>query len=272
MKTALSMTLLAAALLCRASDLGQLQQLYEGILHSENDASLPKRESLDTQDMEDRLKALTAEDARALLPIGQECLHSERARVREEGLALFFGISLRLDSAVLLEPYIDDLGRLLRSPYAALRKPAMFLLAQGLPAPSPRAVKYLRDHMHAASSDAEEVRGIAGTLLYRRPVDPATLHEVLALVHTRDDPSTTAGVVNNLGSFRITAEEALNFIKDGLKNPDSGVRREAVRAISMLDRDVRATFTEELQRVAGDSAEAPDIRKLAQGVLAQSGG
>lgn len=74
MRMAMRLTVLAATLLCRASDLGQLQELYRGILRSKDDASLSKPESLLTQNLEDSLKTLTPDDARALLPLASQCL------------------------------------------------------------------------------------------------------------------------------------------------------------------------------------------------------
>lgn len=184
------------------------------------------------------------------------------------------GISLRFDSAALLDPYIDEIGALLQRSDEGSRKGAIFLLAQGLPTPSPKAMTLLKTHMHAANTDPREVGGVASVLLHRQgpQTDPAVVHEILAVVRARNDPGLTASVLSQFGNFRVTTAEALRFIADGFKNPDSGVRRDAVDAVGMFDAGTRAGFTQALQAIAHNPAELPDIRKIAEGVLARAGG
>lgn len=48
----------------------------------------------------------------ATLPLALQCLQSSNTEIREDGI-LFFAVVTRYDSAKLLDPYIDDLGKIL---------------------------------------------------------------------------------------------------------------------------------------------------------------
>ncbi len=139
MKNALSVGLLLSVSLCRGADFKQVEAIYQSILSSNDDSSIPSVKELRSQGMEDSIKALTSAEIQALLPLAKQCWQSPRKGVRTEGLSLMLGISLRPDSTKLLEPYLDDLATLLTSPEESVRKPVVYLLGATNPTASPKA-------------------------------------------------------------------------------------------------------------------------------------
>jgi len=274
MRTAVRATIFVATLLCRASDLAQLQEFYRSILQSKDDASIPTPESLRTKAMQDSLEALTPGDASALLPLASQCLQPPRPRVQRIGLDLFMGIGLRPNSSALLDPYVDEIGALLQRPDGVTRRNAIFLLVQALPARSAKALPLLKAHMRAAKTDADEAGIIAADLLHYQSWrnDAAGVHETLAFVQTRNAPEIDSRALYALGEFRIATSDALGLVGEGFKNPDPRVRRAAVEAVRNLGIDVRSRFANALQAIAHAPEELPDIRKIAESILAQSGG
>lgn len=272
MRTAVCATVLVASLLCQASDLAQLQEFYRSILQSKDDASIPTPDSLRTKAMQDRLDALTPSDARALLPLASESLQSPRLRIQRIGLDLFMGIGLRQDSSALLYPYIDEIGALLLQPDAVTRRNAIFLLAQALPAPSAKALALLSAYMRAGNTDADEAGVIAADLLHYDSwrKDPAGVHEILAFVQTRKAAEIRSRALYAVGEIRIATSDALGFIDESFKNPDPGVRRAAIEAVRNVGTEVRSRFAKTLQAIAHNPDELPNIRKLAEDVLARS--
>ena len=98
-------------------------------------------------------------------PLAQRCWQSSRPGIVEAGFGLLILVSLRLDSTVLLEPYIDDLAKLLTSPSERVRGSSVYILGATLPWASPRAVAYLVAHLSDIHNSSEELRMAVAAIL-----------------------------------------------------------------------------------------------------------
>ena len=123
------------------------------------------------------IRTASADEIQSLLPLGQKCPHSPRLTARGAGLILFLGVSLRLDSAKLLEGYVDDLAALLDDPDQGVRGGAIYILGATNPAPSPKALAHLEAHLNDQISDDNTASTLAASLLKARgaSVIPAVL-------------------------------------------------------------------------------------------------
>jgi hypothetical protein len=271
MKTKGTLILILAIGLCRAADVRQIRERIESVLAENDESHIAKvTESLASDEVAETTAAATAEEIAALLPVAKKSILSSRPKARSAGLLLMFTVAMRPDSARLLEPYIDDLGALLKEPDQPTRNATIFLLAGTRPVPPPKALLYLAAHMNDRNTPVDDIAPSAGGLLSPyRPVDPAILHSVLNVVRERGDAKLTARILDQMGLLQISHEEALKFIQTSLTDANSFVRRAAVQAVGKMSSDVKAKFVQDLERVVQNSDENPETRSHAKQVLDQ---
>jgi hypothetical protein len=268
MKVTFGVCLFLAAGLCRAADLRQIQEFYRTVLQSEDDSRLLVPGTPFPPGVEDDgIKALSAQDAETLLPLAQKCWQSPRAGVVRAGFGLLIMVSLRPDSSKLLDPYVDDLAKLLTAPEQGVRGSTVYILGATLPKASPRALAYLVAHLSYKNSSSEELRMTAAAILASRPSAAGTVHLVLTAVEQRPEFKLKADVILALGLYRITSEEALEYIGSGLTGQDRTLRQASIGALEQLPKEARGRFIPDLQRIAGDPDETPAVRSSAESVL-----
>jgi hypothetical protein len=255
---------LSVTLSTAAADFNGIRAFYQATYSAEDSALNGRLREL--SDMEEGVKALTADEVNVLLPLAQRCWHSERATIREAGVALLVPISLRSDSTKLLEPYIDDLAPLLT--VEGTRKATVYLFGATQPTASPKALVYLIRHLSDKGNSADELRMTAAAILGSRPTGVDAIHQVLDAIEQRPEFKIKGEVIQMLGLYRITNDEALRFIRSGLTGEDRSLRQASIGAIDHLPQDVRGAFAMDLLRVANDPTEAPEVRSRASSVLA----
>jgi HEAT repeat protein len=256
--------LVSSAGLCRA-DVGQLKATFQSFVEA-LDSDAPRRDPPDPGPMFDAVRAATADDIRALLPLAEDLLHSPKIKVRGAALLLMLSVSMRpADSSKLLEPYIDDVALALNDSDQGVRNGAIAILGGTHPSPLPKALTYLEAHLNDKTNDDGAAQGIAGALL--ESGDRSAVSKVLALVQQR--PVLQGGVIQMLGRFKITTEDALGFVHAGLRDSKVGIRRTAVDAVGNLPKEVRKGFEQDLLRLMANPDEDPQVRERAQAVLIQ---
>ena len=216
--------------------------------------------------MFDAVRAATADDIRALLPLAEDLLHSPKIKVRGAALLLMLSVSMRpADSSKLLEPYIDDVALVLDDSDQGARNCAIGILGGTHPAPSPKALAYLEAHLNDKANDDDAAKRMGAALL--QSGNRSAVSKVLALVEPR--PKLQGEIIQMLGTLKITTEDALNFVRAGLKDSQSGVRRTAIDAVGNLPKEVRKGFEQDLLRLMANPDEDPQLRERAQTVLIQ---
>jgi hypothetical protein len=91
----------------------QIRQLYRNILARSSGQGVPKDDEIFSKVNEITVGALSEAEIDAILPLAWQCIQSPDPEIRQNGLAFFISVVIRPDSSKLLEPYVDDLGKLL---------------------------------------------------------------------------------------------------------------------------------------------------------------
>lgn len=215
------------------------------------------------------VETLSEAEVGAVLPLALRCAQSPVAEVSENGATLFLSVVMRNDSAKLLAPYIDDLGKLLDGAggTTSSRHALLYVLGSMKPKLPPKAVALLSAHLEDTQNSSQETLTIAASLLEAAPADAPTLHKVLLVVSNRSDALLTNGVIRQLGLSKSRLPEAMDFISANLNKEDPYLRASAVDAASRLDKDKRALFSSQLIRIASDPKEPDHVRKQATQAL-----
>ncbi|ADV83955.1 HEAT repeat domain-containing protein [Terriglobus saanensis] len=207
--------------------------------------------------------ALSQAEVGTILPLAFQCVHSPNRETSEAGFNFLIGVMIRLDSAKLLAPYIDELGKLLDEKDNSRRQLVFLILGSLNPKPPEKAIEYLKASLENTRNSNEEALAIAACLLRAAPTDAPTVHRVLAFVSAHPDAVLTNGVIRQLGLSRIRLPEAVNFISTNLDQEDEGFRASAVDAASRLDKETRAQISSQLKRIASDPKESQYVRQQA---------
>jgi len=249
------------------ADIADIQSALQSALAEKDETQLQK---IDIIAFESEINAATQEEVRALLPLAQKCLGSPIHTVRRHGLSVFFLVSFRPDSSQLIEPYLDgELAPLLDDPDLAFRRGVIVVLGTSRPVPLPRALDALSSQLVDKDNTAQEAGMIAGTLLHGRPFDEKNVHLVLAFVTRHTEFKLRIGTIRTLGLNKVSTEEAVSFIREGINDSNEDVRKTSVEAAGRLPPKVRAKFSADLLRVLSDPNEAAGVRALAQSALQQ---
>ena len=79
----------------------------------------------------------------------------------------------------------------------------------------------------------------------------------------------TIAILEQVGLYQITHEEAQKFIKSGLTDSDHFVRHAAVEAAGKMSGEIKQKFMPDVARIAQNPDETPETRSLAETVLRQ---
>lgn len=245
-----------------------IAQMFRSICAQPAGGPLPTTVEFFTKVNENTIRALSVAELNAILPLALQCIHSANPEVRGDGIRLFIATMLRFDSAKVLGPYTDDLGKLLDGDQS-MRGGAIAVLGGMLPKPTPKALDYLRAHLEDSRNSDEQTTIIAASLLKAAPDDAPTLHRII-LIASRSDPHSGMAdtVLRELGLSRSRLPEAMDYISANLNQTDPYLRASAVDAASRLDSDERAQFSSQLTRIANDPKESQYVRNQAKSALA----
>jgi hypothetical protein len=178
---------------------------------------------------------------------------------------LFLGVSYEVKQTGLIDPYIDDLGSLMGNADPILRMVGIVSINQQKPSPSAKGLAYLSFHLEDKVNSSQDILGITSGLL-GNPISAPALHRILVFVQQRADTRITAGVIKDVGLFRVTKDEALDLVAAGLNDSDPSVRAEAIAAAGRV-RTGTTRFGSRLATIAADPAVSEEERRSATRAL-----
>jgi hypothetical protein len=263
--------LIASAISARTQET-PIYQLYRHLLTQPDDGHF-KASDIDGQVNEVKVRALSQMEVSAILPLALQCVRSSNVEVSRAGMDFIIEVTLRLDSAQLLEPYIDDLGKLLDDKDFRWRQIVLFVLGGKIPDTPEKAIAYLEANLERGSTQeapaitASLLKASRGSLLHPVPADPSIVHKVIAFTAARADVDLTSNVLHEIGLYRIQIPEAINFISANLNQANPRLRAAAVEGASRLEKDARAQLSGQLSQIAADPKEDQSVRNDAARAL-----
>lgn len=262
MKAKVILLLFTSVIVCSAS-LAGVQGLLTGLLSETDKSAVPTPDKIQPQLAE--LITAPPSEVDAILPLVVKCLHSTNPTIRRDGLAAVMITAMRPDSAKRLDPYADEIGKLLDD--ADLRKPAISALGLFQPAPTQKAISNLLAHLNDSTITADaEFLVLTGSLL--NTTDAKVVHSVLAATQRRATPQSKAGVIQQLGRYAIATDEAVEYTRSGLQDSSAPLRETSVLAVQKMGRTAMLKLNTELLAIAQNPAEQPTTRSYAERVLA----
>jgi hypothetical protein len=173
---------------------------------------------------------------------------------------------MRPDSATLLKPYVTDLETITKDPRSPLKNTVLYILGSTRPVMITDAASFLTEHLEDKANSPQETLTIALSLLEHSDSYSAMFSKVLTFVERQPDLTVKTGVLTQVGLWRKRDTVSLSFIGNALNN--AATRRAAIDAVSRLDRNVRAQYVAQLNRIANDPESSSEIRSAAEAAMA----
>ncbi|MGB9458798.1 MAG: hypothetical protein WCB12_22315 [Bryobacteraceae bacterium] len=223
-----------------------------------NPAAVRKPETFEKA--EEALSTASPEDVKALLPSARLCLKSDLEAVRLNGVAVFMGVAIRMDSADLLVDYIPDLGALTDGS-GRIWSSAVFVLGVLHPRPPADVIPYLEPHLADEDNTDLGFEQLAGALLAVAPNNDRTVNEIITVARKRGGHAPGAAI-EALMAEKTTNEAALQFVGEALNSSDPAGRNAAVCALGGRP-DIMSRFVPRLRQIAADETEGRQTREVA---------
>ena len=250
------------------ADIAAVRSVVEYVLSEQGEPRVSKADLVGLHG--DDVKNAPQEEARSLLALAQRCLQSRSKTAQEYGLIVFYLATFRTDSSELIAPYVDsDITPFLSDPDLAVKRNAIMILGTTQPRPLPGALDLLSTHLADKNNTELEAGMIIATLIHGRPADTKTVNEVLDFVSNHPELKLRASAIQLLALNNVTVDEAVKYLRGGLVDQNSEVRRTSVEAIGHMPPEIRAKFKEDLLRLLANPEETQEARAAAQRALQQ---
>ena len=256
---------LAEALTSSAADINHIRQVYDLILSPLAGQIPPTPDQI--FNALDGLTDLSADETSSILPLARRCLNFPDLEVRRAGMLMLLSVSLRPDSHKLLEPYIDDLGAVVKGGNSPLRAGALNILGSTHPVSGSKAAGILKASLRAENSPVGELIIAASGLLQASSSSPDLVHDVLMATELRSNGALTSAVIRELGNLKIRGSESLAFIEKGLRSTDVYTRGAALQSVAWFEPETRSKFRQHIYEIANDANETPEVRSQARALL-----
>ena len=249
------------------ADQYQLERMFHSVLNSSQGKGLPKE--LEFHDnLVSTIPTLNPEHLPSLSAQASKCLKSPDIEVQKFGVFYFMQVAMRMDSAVLLEPRIDDLAEYTNNPANKdLHNAALFSIVYLNPRIPEKGISVLVPMLISKLVPDEERAFIGAALLTATPSDADMLHKVLTALKGSREPKAIINLIRSLGILKTRHAEALALIGESLEHKDAAIRMEAVDAVERLDRDLRVKFEAKIIQISIDESESAENRSRAKAAL-----
>ena len=273
------LVLVSAGLISCHADQFKLERMFISALSSTQGRAIPTVDEFSAV-LDATIPTLDERSASRLSPLASRCLKSQEIEVQRIGAQYFSGVSVvRMDSAILLGPWIDDMIAFFANPSPENQQLrggiliSIFVLKPRMP---DKVVKGLSPLLESKEF-ADAWKGtIAAGLIAAAPSDAEMIRMVLSRVKRFEDPKDMIPVIRSLGleSSRLGLEnsrqkqpEVIAFLGECLENKDPNIRIVAAEAVGRLPFGARSSLMYRLGQISRDPTESQDIRSLAAAAL-----
>ncbi len=248
------------------ADQYQLERMFHAVLNPQ-EGSLPTELEF-YNNLLSTIPTLNPEHFSSLSAQASKCLKSPKMEVQKFGYNYFGQVTMRMDSAVLLESRIDDLFEYYSNPTNKdTRMLALFSIVYLKPRIPEKGIKVLVPLLTSKLLSDEERAFIGGSLLMGTPPDASMDRKVLAALKGSREPRAITSLLLGLSESKSRSAETLAFIGESLENKNEQIRMAAVNAVERLDRDLRVKFEPKLRQISLDETESSENRSRAKAAL-----
>lgn len=244
-----------------------LQQFFEGLLQHYDPSSLPKFE--DVLKVTDRIAGARPEDITNALPSIFQALAHQDDNVKIDAAFALTVISRRLDSARLLQDYIERIGNLFDSSDPRLQGTPAVVFLNLKPAPPQEVVPLLLAFLKRTDRDPQAQGSAVFALVRIAPDNLKVVAAIQEFLARPLDKSTRIGVLNALGNPNANDPQLIAAVMSHLEDADPGIRFTAVQTIMRIGQPALERADRILERLANAPNQPPEVRDAAKEALAK---
>ena len=252
--------------LCRAQVLPSPRDFFTALVARYDPGHKPRAEDLAA--ISNVLMKQSAGEARATLPSVMAALAHRDDDIKMDALMALFAIGQRPDGAELLKSVVNDISlHLENTTDPRVPRFAVHVLATIHPVPPPEVVPVTLNFVKKTGQDLELQIAVSEILMERAPHDPAALDAIEKLAGTAASRKSRVAMIDAVGRRRSPDQRLTEIVVHSLKDSDPVVRRRAIYHVSRLGSAVRSKAASELQAIAANPNETPEMKRAAQNAL-----
>lgn len=262
MKTAC--LILAVSTVLSAQTTNSLQGIFQRLVQNFGTPAQPKPEEI--RNVEEKIAELSPADIRSALPSVKVALQDRHEKVQATASSALFSISLRSDSADLLNPYIDDIGQLFNSPSRRVTGYAALIVLNLRPAPPPEVVRLMLASLNQANPAEAQISAVAA-LVRLAPENPDVVAAVLKFLSRPLDVDTRIAALNAIHTSRVNDPGVQDAVIKALNDPHPGVKVAAIGTLDRMGPEAVGKAKSRLQTFTKEPNEPVRVRAAAQDAL-----
>jgi len=241
------------------------QAFYQNLVQQYRPSALPSQSQLLAADKQ--IRTASPAEVSAALPWIAVALRHKDVRVQKYAAMGLLAVSLRPDSAKLLQNYTAVIDSLLDSPDEVLQGIPMFVYVE-MNAPLPPEARSALLAFLKSTDRAPQVQVRAmGALLRLAPQDSDVIDAAAQFLSRPLDWQTREGALNAVRNTQVDDLQITDAVIASLKDPHPGVKLGAMGALDRIGVDALIRAQPILQRLARDPNESPQVRSAASKAL-----
>lgn len=207
-----------------------------------------------------------SQEIQSALPAIFLALGHENEKVRLYAAAALFAISLRPDSAQLLEEHVREIGRLFDSPDIRMQRTACSVLGQLRPAPPAGVLPMFLGYIRQTDAQARAQPAAIWFVIRYAPDDQSVISVVTQFLSRRLDRQTRIDTLNAVGTPQVRDVRFIEAIARSLSDPAEPVRKTTVQTLRRIGRHALGQAKPILQQLARSDSSV-EVRAAAMDAL-----
>lgn len=241
------------------------KQFFEGLTTRSAGVAPPSYEQL--LQVTDQFHTLSqAEVVDALPAVFQALQKSDEPSAIDAAFALSV-IARRPDSAVVLRPWIKEIGSLLSRTDARLNAAAILVFMRMTPPPGTEAVPLLTRFLFTDQGSMEAKPDAVSALMKLAPNAPEPMQAVARFMRLPLEGQTRMAAINAVGIPKLANTAIIDIVVEALGDPSKQVKLAAIQTLDRIGGPGLARARTMLLKLAADETAPPEVRKTAQSAL-----
>lgn len=262
MKTACLILAVSTALSAQTTN--SFQGIFQRLVQNVGTPAQPKPQEI--LNVEEGIAKMSPAEVRSALPSVEVALEDRNEHLQLAAASALFAISLRSDSADLLNPYIADIGQLFNSPNRGVAGYAALIVLNLRPAPPSEVVPLMLASLDQPNSAKAQIPAVAA-LVRLAPEDPQVIAAVLKFLSRPLDVDTRIAALNAIDTSRVNDPGVRDAVIHALNDPYPGVKLAAIGTLERMGPDAVRRAKSRLRIMAKEPNEPVRVRAAARDAL-----